>query len=162
MRVAPLLALLAGLGLLLMTKKTWTIPPAGMAYFSWFNRAEDQYGLPAQLLARVAWQESRFDPSAFNASSGARGMMQIVPRWHPEVDPADLNPLDDIAYAARYLRENFDRFGSWAKALAAYNWGPGNLADAIDEYGARWLAAAPAETQNYVREITADVGLSVA
>jgi hypothetical protein len=34
---------------------------------------------PTQLL-RVAWCESRYDPSAYNASSGASGLFQFMPR----------------------------------------------------------------------------------
>lgn len=145
-----------------MAKKAWAIPTAGMAYFPFFSAAEYQYGLPPRLLARVAYQESRFDPSAVNAASGARGMMQIIPKWHPGVNVTDLDPRDDIAHAAKYLRENFNRFGSWAKALAAYNWGPGNLSDAIRAHGLSWLSHAPHETQRYVQDITGDLGMSSA
>ena len=142
-----------------MSKKTWAIPNKGMQYFPFFSQAEYQYGLPNRLLARVAYQESRFNPAAFNASSGASGMMQIIPRWHPGVNVTDTDPEDDIFYAAKYLRENFNRFGTWGKSLAAYNWGPGNLRTAIDKHGPDWLAFAPVETRNYVREVTSDVGI---
>lgn len=30
----------------------------------------------------VAWCESKFDPSAYNRSSGASGIFQILPYWH--------------------------------------------------------------------------------
>ena len=77
--------------------------------------------------------------------------MQIVPRWHPNVDPLD--PTDAIWYAARYLRNLYDRMGhSWKMALAAYNWGPGNVSrNEISDW--------PTETKNYVRQISADVPL---
>jgi soluble lytic murein transglycosylase-like protein len=66
------------------------------------------------------------------------------------VDP--LNVPDAINGAARYLRQQFDRFGDWSRALAAYNWGSGNVAR-------RGLAAAPAETRTYVASILRDVPL---
>jgi len=161
MRKFPLLlALIVGAGLLLMTRKTWAIPTRGMVYFPFFSQAEYQYALPNRLLARVAFQESNFDPGAHNESSGARGMMQIIPRWHPGVNVTDLDPQDDIFYAAKYLRENYNRFGSWSKALAAYNWGPGNLSKAITKYGDDWQNHLPKETENYVKNVTRDVGIT--
>ncbi len=140
-----------------MTRKTWIIPAKGILFAPFFSAAEYQYALPSRLLARVAAQESNFDPGAYNAQSGASGMMQIVPKWHPDVNVTDLDPRDDILYAAKYLRENFDRFGSWAKSLAAYNWGPGNLQNAINTGGENWLMTAPTETKNYVQNITSDL-----
>ena len=159
-KLIPIIALLLGLGLLLMSKKTWAIPANGMMFYPYFSEAEYQYALPSRLLARVAYQESHFDPGAFNEKSGASGMMQIIPRWHPGVNVTDLDPRDDILYAAKYLRENYNRFGTWSKALAAYNWGPGNLQKAITEHGDDWKAFAPMETKNYVDNVTRDLGIA--
>lgn len=160
MRKATLIAIMIGLGLLLMTRKTWAVPAKGAVYIPWFQQAEYQYGLPSQLLARIAWQESHFDPGAYNARSGARGMMQIIPSLHPDVIVTDLDPRDDIFYAGRYLRENYNLLGSWSKAIAAYNWGPGNVQKAIAAYGDDWLSHAPKETRDYVAGVTGDLGLS--
>lgn len=134
----------------------WTLPPAGEPYFYDLMAASTTYNLPPLLLARVAWQESRFVPSAISPA-GAQGIMQIVPKWHPGVDPFE--PSEAIPYAASYLEKLFKQFGSWDKALAAYNWGPGNLSKAIREHGPAWLNYAPGETQRYVRDITTDIGL---
>lgn len=154
------IALLVGIGLLFMSKKTWAISEKGMKYFPFFSQAEYQYALPNRLLARVAYQESRYDPGAHNVASGARGMMQIIPRWHPGVNVTDLDPQDDIFYAAKYLRENYNRFGTWEKALASYNWGPGNVRKSIDAHADDWLAFAPRETREYVRNVTRDIGIA--
>jgi soluble lytic murein transglycosylase-like protein len=149
-----------GIGLAMLTRKLWIIPAKGILFAPFFSAAEYQYALPPRLLARVAKQESNFDPGAYNSGSGASGMMQIIPKWHPGVNVTDLDPRDDIIYAAKYLRENHDRFGSWSKALAAYNWGPGNLSNAISRYPTDWLEHAPQETQNYVIDITSDIGIA--
>jgi len=143
-----------------VTRKTWTIPVKGILYTPYFREAEYQYALPTRLLARVAFQESNFEPGAYNEKSGARGMMQIIPKWHPGVNVTDLDPRDDIFYAAKYLRENFNRFGSWSKALAAYNWGPGNLQKNITKYGLAWIDHLPAETTKYVANVTRDVNIA--
>lgn len=135
----------------------WVTPPAGQEFDPFFSAAEMLYSLPPGLLSRVAWQESRYDPDAVSPA-GAVGLMQINPRWHPDVDPTD--PIASIYYAAGYLRENFERFGSWDKALAAYNWGPTILSRTIAREGDEWLASAPRETREYVRDISADVRIA--
>lgn len=134
----------------------WKLPPAAAPYVFAIQAAEGRHGLPRNLLGRVLYQESRFREDIIRgdvtSSAGAVGIAQIIPRFH-DVDPLD--PFASISYAARYLRENFERFGSWPKALAAYNVGPTRLAR---EAGSpSWLQRLPRETQNYVREILADV-----
>lgn len=135
--------------------KKYVIPTKGIKYAPLFSQAENKYSLPKNLLARIAHQESYFDPTAFNPS-GAMGMMQIIPRWHPEVkDPND--PKEAVPYAGKYMRQLYNMFGRWDYALAGYNWGPGNVKKWI-ESGADFNQL-PEETQNYVKNITSDVGL---
>lgn len=141
-------------GLLLMSQKSGyaaLLETRGAEYKPHFEKWEKIFSMPQGLLSRVAYQESRFDPAAHNVGSNAQGMMQIVPRWHPEAKPYD--PIHSIEYAARYLVRLHGRFGSWHKALAAYNWGQGNLS----KYGMDNL---PKETRNYVAEITRDIYLT--
>jgi soluble lytic murein transglycosylase-like protein len=73
--------------------------------------------------------------------------MQIIPKFHPGADA--LNPAAAIDYAGHYLRRLYERFGSWELALAAYNWGEGNIAR-----NAGNPAAWPKETRDYVANIT--------
>lgn len=114
--------------------------------------AEFAHAIPTGLLHRLIYQESHFRSDIIEgrevSSAGALGIAQLVPKYHPGVDPLD--PYAAIDYAGRYLAENFRRFGSWKLALAAYNAGPGNVA----KYG----GIPPfEETQKYVAQITADV-----
>jgi soluble lytic murein transglycosylase-like protein len=126
----------------------------GAPYKAALAVAEIKNGIPPMMLARLAWQESRFRPDIVSgqkkSSAGAVGIMQIVPRWHPSVDPYD--PFESIDYAATFLARLFKKFGNWEYALKAYNWGEGNVA--------QWLAgkkAEPMETRNYSAQILADV-----
>lgn len=123
----------------------------GAAYYETIESIGARYGLPENMLSRVAYQESRFNETALNKSSGAQGMFQIVPKWHPTAKPYEWRAAAD--YAAQYLRQLYKQFGTWSKALAAYNWGPGN----VSKYG---LSRAPAETDNYYKQIMADIGLA--
>jgi soluble lytic murein transglycosylase-like protein len=131
---------------------TWLPPEAAEPYLYWLNKAEIVYDLPENLLVRVAYQESRFRDDIVNgeveSSAGAQGIMQIVPKWHPTVNP--LNPEEAINYAGEYLSRLFARFGSWRMALAAYNWGQGNLSE-------KGFNSAPTETKDYVTQIAGDV-----
>ena len=142
-----------------MTKRTWAIPSSGQAYQAALMASENKHKIPHNLLARVAYQESRFRPDIITgatvSSANAQGIMQIVPKWHPDVDPLD--PWDAIDYAGQYLSKLKRQFGTWEKALAAYNWGPGNLNRAIKQSGDQWMQDLPGETFNYVTEITGDV-----
>jgi soluble lytic murein transglycosylase-like protein len=123
----------------------------GYPYAAAFTQAEQENGLPANLLARQSWQESRYNPSAYNSGSNATGIMQIVPSAHPDVDPTD--PFASIAYAGNWMGSLFRQFGSWSLALMAYNWGPGN----VNKYLAGTFTTIPTETDNYYSSILADI-----
>lgn len=66
--------------------------------------------------------ESGFNPNAVSPA-GAIGIAQIVPRFHPGVDPCD--PWASLRYAAGLDRAHLDEFGGYRLALAAYNAGAG-------------------------------------
>jgi len=101
------------------------------------------------MFVRQIQQESGFNPDAFNAGSGATGIAQIVRRWHPDVDPTD--PIASLDYAATWLVKLHGHYGTYRKALAAYNWGPGNLADWDGQRD-----TLPAETRLYLDVILGD------
>ena len=97
------------------------------------------------LLQAVAWTESRYNPGA-TSSEGARGLMQLLPGTAKALDVE--NPLDPYQSArggARFLHQLLDKYnGNVETALAAYNWGPGNV-----DSGKPW----PRATRNYINSI---------
>ena len=111
--------------------------------------AAQQHGLPVDFLARLIWQESRFNPRAVSPV-GAQGLAQFMPRTAVEYglqDPFD--PLAALPASARFLRALHDQFGNLGLAAAAYNAGAGRIQN--------WLARRgklPEETRNYVKIIT--------
>lgn len=165
-RDAALMVVVAGLGAFaygIYSGQNWAVnvvasvwPSAWMSlgnapdYIPTLNEIEQQYGLPQNLLAAVAFQESSFNPSAVNGSSGATGMFQLLPQYYPN---AGVNWQNDATTAASVLSGYFNQFGNWQDALAAYNWGPGNLQNS----GATSLSQLPSETQGYVTNIVANV-----
>ena len=103
-------------------------------------------GKYADLFIRQAKQESGFNPYA-TSKAGAAGLFQHMPATAQElgIDPYD--PAQSIQGGVKYMGQLLNRYqGDPTKALAAYNWGMGNL----DRQG---LGAAPAETKNYLKNI---------
>lgn len=115
-------------------------------------------GIDPNLAVGVATQESGLNPQAVNPSSGAVGMMQLMPATAAAlgVNPHDV--MGNIQGGIRYLREQLANFGDEAKALAAYNWGPQHVVQAVERWGSDWLSHAPSETQHYVSSILAQSG----
>jgi soluble lytic murein transglycosylase-like protein len=111
------------------------------------DAAAARYGIDPGLLRGLVRQESGFDPRAHSAA-GAMGLTQLMPATAASLGVSDpYDPAQSLDGGARYLRQMLDRFGNDpAKALAAYNAGPGAVA--------RFGGVPPyAETQNYVRNI---------
>lgn len=157
--------ILAGLMLLAAggyTMTAWAIPEINKRkaapYLDAFTATELKYGLPRDLLNRVAYQESRYDKDAVSPA-GAIGLMQFMPATAAEykIDPRD--PFQSIDAAGRYLSRLYSMFGNWSIALAAYNWGPGNMQKHLAKHGVLTLAAIPDETRKYLA-IASDIGVS--
>lgn len=94
----------------------------------------------------------------------AKGEMQVLDGTNRDpgygVKPASDDSPEERArvgrdYLAAMVRE-YD--GDVSKALAAYNWGPGNLDKAVKEHGPNWLQAAPEETRSYVERGVREFG----
>ena len=124
-------------------------------------QAAAQAGVPASLALAQARQESSLNPNAYNPKSGATGLFQLEPPTAAMLGVTNpLDPAQSAAGGTSYLAQLYNRFGSWDLALAAYDWGPGNLSKAVATYGSSWLAHAPAETQNYVATILGNAGVT--
>jgi soluble lytic murein transglycosylase-like protein len=116
-------------------------------------QAAARYGFDPSLILAQAQTESGFR-NVTNPSTGACGVLQLLPSTAAQYGVSDcLNVAANIDAGVHYLSDLLNQFGDIAKALAAYDWGPGNLSKAISAWGDQWLAHAPAETQNYVAKI---------
>lgn len=117
----------------------------------------ERTGLSPQLVGSLLMAESGGNPNAVS-DKGARGLMQVMPGTASDpgfgVAPArDASPEENVRVGTDYLAALKNKYGGDERlALAAYNWGPGNVDD--------WLAAGadprkvPGETQRYVYKIT--------
>lgn len=109
--------------------------------------------------------ESGGNPSAVS-SKGAVGTMQTMPGTLRDpgygVAPArDNSPAELERVGKDYLGAMLRQYADPRAALAAYNWGPGNVDNALRAAGGNvdaMLASAPAETRAYVPKVLAQVG----
>lgn len=140
-----------------------------IGYLSEVRRSAQASGIePAWLLALIR-QESAFRRSACS-HAGACGVMQLMPataRWVLErkgKDASDLattisDPANSIAVGADYLAYLRGRFSSHVLALAAYNAGPGNVANWVNVTeppvgSARWIETLLyGETRRYLKAV---------
>lgn len=106
----------------------------------------DQYDMPPDLILSVIKAESGGNPRA-KSKAGAMGLMQLMPGTARAMGVSNpMDPRQNIRGGVRYLREMYDRFGDFGKAVAAYNAGPG----AVKKYGG---TPPYKETQNYVSRV---------
>lgn len=140
----------------------WVIPEINRKraapFLAAFRASESKHGLPTDLLNRVAYQESRYNPDAVS-TVGATGIMQIMPATARDFGIDPKNPFQSIDAAGKYLAQLYKQFNSWPIAIAAYNWGPGNMKKHLAKYGRLTIASLPDETRKYL-SIASDIGIA--
>jgi soluble lytic murein transglycosylase-like protein len=105
-------------------------------------RAAREVGLDPLLVLAVISIESRFNPIA-ESVMGAKGLMQIIPRYHPVKlaavggEAALWDPEANIAVGARILQEYVYRTGTLEAGLQFYN---GAFGDSSAQYAQKVLA----------------------
>ncbi|AOW13111.1 transglycosylase SLT domain-containing protein [Hydrogenophaga crassostreae] len=126
----------------------------------------ERRGMPSEL-ALLPFIESAFNPQAVS-SARAAGMWQFMPATGESFDLKQNVFRDDrrdvlasTQAALDYLQQLHDRFGDWHLALAAYNWGQGNVNRAITRNQQAGLPTdynsldMPTETRQYVPKLQA-------
>ncbi len=123
-------------------------------------------GVPQDLIYQAV-AESGFQVRIMNGrGSGAGGMWQFMPgdmhapprsAWYDQ----RFDPEESTRAYARYIKALYNQMGDWYLAMAAYDWGAGNVQRAVQRtgYADFWELyrrnALPAETKNYVPIILA-------
>ena len=134
-------------------------------YYDLVVKYSEKYSIPTALTFAVIKTESNFDKDVIS-SAGAMGLMQIMPstyEWLAQAkfkESADVsllyNPEVNIRYGTYYLQYLYAKFGTWEKALIAYNWGEGNFMRFMEENGyteGDYNSIPVAETRNYVKKV---------
>jgi len=134
-------------------------------YKDLIQRILAQEGVPQDLIYQAV-AESGFQPQARNGRSGAGGMWQFMPgdafapprsAWYDQ----RYDPEGSTRAYARYIKFLHNQLGDWYLAMAAYDWGAGNVQRAVQRtgYADFWELyrrnVLPTETKNYVPIILA-------
>ncbi|WP_166738469.1 lytic transglycosylase domain-containing protein [Achromobacter aegrifaciens] len=113
-----------------------------------FASLEEQYRLPAGLLDSV-WAAESSRGQNMLSPKGAKGHFGFMDPTAAQYGVADPNDLRQAATgAARMYRDMIDQTGGLDSALAAYNWGIGNLQR-------KGIENAPDETRGYIQKVRA-------
>ena len=143
-------------------------PPASVDapnYRELIVREAARHGYSPEFALRMVDAESTFNPMARNASTGAMGLMQLLPKTAAMLGVTNRAAPDQVVPAGfRYLAQLQDQFKDQARiadvspqelALAAYNWGEGNLSRMLKTgYN---FSKLPAETKNYLNYIQQNI-----
>ena len=128
----------------------------------------EKRGMPTEL-ALLPVIESAFNPQALSTAD-ASGLWQFVPGTGRDFNLKQnmfkderRGVLASTDAALTYLQRLYTMFGDWQLALAAYNWGEGNVQKAIQKNRAAGKPTdfeslaelMPAETRNYVPKLQA-------
>lgn len=126
----------------------------------------ERRNMPTEL-ALLPFIESAFNPQAVS-SARASGMWQFMPRTGKDFDlkqNAFRDDRRDVLASTRaaldYLQKLYAMFGDWHLALAAYNWGEGNVSKSMLRNQRQGAPVAytdlrmPAETRLYVPKLQA-------
>jgi membrane-bound lytic murein transglycosylase D len=130
----------------------------------------ERRGMPSEL-ALLPFVESAYNPQAVS-NARASGMWQFMPATGKDFELRQNLFRDDrravlesTRAALDYLQQLYSQFGDWHLALAAYNWGQGNVQRAINrnrsaqrptDYASLRM---PDETRNYVPKLQAVMNL---
>jgi membrane-bound lytic murein transglycosylase B len=119
-------------------------PPADMGTI--IDKASATYGVDKGLISSVIQAESDFNVNA-TSPKGAMGLMQLMPDTARGLGVSNAyDPEQNVMAGTRYLKSLLNRYNGDVKlALAAYNWGMGNLE--------RSTGKLPEETRNYIARI---------
>lgn len=114
-------------------------------YLQMAKTAAQRHGIPTDLFLRLVQQESGWRVNA-KSHKGALGLAQLMPGTARKLRVNPHDPYENLEGGARYLKMQYQTFGTWRLALAAYNAGP----EAVKKYG----GVPPfKETRNYVKVI---------
>lgn len=118
-------------------------------YVSVAQQAATSAGISPVYFVRQIDQESGFNPNAVSVTD-AEGIAQFEPATAAGLGINPWDPIQALYGAAKMMDRYYVKYGNYAKALGAYNAGPGSLQNAVNNCGVNWLSCMPEQSQNYV------------
>lgn len=130
----------------------------GAPGFDPISASERRSNLPEYLLDKMWMVESGKGTQMGPSSAGAYGHFQFMPATGAQYGltrPEHFTDLERSATAAgRYMYDLRQQFrGDLRAAVAAYNYGPGNVQRLMRERGEKWEEGLPAETRTYMARV---------
>ena len=139
-------------------------------YRSLIEKYAGEYGVRPAFLAAIILNESSYDPNAYVASTGSRGLMQLLPSSKTyvrgtafdgrSIEDNDLyDPELNVCIGANYIRILSDRFGGDPVLVAcAYHAGPNNVDYWLYKYSSdhktlRYSEIPTQSTRDYARKV---------
>jgi hypothetical protein len=115
-------------------------------YQSAADNAAANYGIPQSIFSSLISTESSWNPHAISTTSTgqhAYGLTQLMPATAQSVGALDFmsNPVANLNGGAKYLAQQYAKYGNWTDALAAYNAGTPS-SSAGQSYAAKVLQGA--------------------
>lgn len=126
-------------------------------YIPMIDRILTEHGIPTDI-KYLALVESGYNPKAYSWAR-AMGLWQFIAStgrmydmhrnwWYDERK----DPVKSTHAAARFLKDLYNKFGSWELAMAAYNGGPGRVSRTIKKQKTKdfWKLDLHKQTEDYV------------
>ena len=116
-------------------------------FYPLIDEISTTHGVDPRLVRSMVKTESNFNPQA-TSPAGAKGLLQLMDPTAKELGVVDsFNPRQNLDGGVRYIKKLMYMYGGdQEKALAAYNFGMGNVAQGL-EY--------PQETRDYITKVMA-------
>lgn len=139
------------------------------------TKAAEANNVNPQELNALFTIESGYNPMAVS-SAGALGVGQLMPSTAKDLGVQNpFDPTENIMASAEYfgdLRSRYKEYNDPNLAVAAYNWGLGNVDKAVAKFGENWVTGAnngffddkgnwvqmPKETNNYIAKFSGALG----
>ncbi len=143
----------------------------GVEYRLYVRKALKDADMPS-ILEYLPVVESNYNPKA-KSKSGALGLWQFMENSvYPFLELNDfvdqrLDPWDSTNAAIKKLKDNYNFFGDWTLAIAAYNCGAGAMAKALKKSQVKdfWYLAEnnliPKQTAEYIPKLIAIADVAV-
>lgn len=111
-----------------------------------------QNSLSPNMIRALIAQESGGKSDSINTKSNAQGLMQLIPKTAKDYGVNNpLDPSQNIHGGSKLYSDLLRQYGNDVpKALAAYNYGSGNLDKLLKKHKTDWYDYLPDETKKYI------------
>jgi hypothetical protein len=111
------------------------VPDTGMDFGAGSGLDEIDSIVQAVIKRESGGRQADANGNTLKSSAGALGLMQLMPATAAQLGVNPNDATQNVQGGTAYLTQLFQKYGNWFDALAAYNWGPGNVDRAMASGG---------------------------